>query len=124
MLRHFKKQFVQSIGTPYQDTKHSVPDVSVLIRKVYDKAKELKSHVVTPGRKIAFRAQDILADGAELLRSKGIKSFERRYKKWVCESSMYSYRAHQSASRTDADGGSDGEWSDTLVDVGEMDDGP
>ena len=124
MLRHLKRQFVQSIGTPYQGTKHSVPDVSALIWKIYDKAKELKSRVVTPGQKITFRVQDILADGAELLRSKGIKSFERRYKKWVCESTMYSYRAHQSASRTDADGESDGEGSDTLVDVGEMDDGP
>jgi len=93
MLRHLKKQFNQSIGTPYQGTKHSAPDVSKLIRKVHDKAKELATHLVIPGRKVAFKAQDILQDGAALLRSSGLKRFEKRYKKWVQESTMYSYQS-------------------------------
>jgi hypothetical protein len=92
MLRHLKKQFVQSIGTPYQGTKHSAPDVSKLVQKVFMKAEELTLHVVTPGRKLKFRAKDILAEGAEMLGTSGMKRFEKRYKKWVQESTMYSYQ--------------------------------
>lgn len=122
MLRHLKKQFVRSIGTPYQGTKHSAPDISKLVRKVQDKAEELASHIITPGRKVKFYAQDILADGAELLRSKGMNRFKRRYKKWVRESTMYSYQAYKSMPCANDDGeGSDAEGSGMVVDDGEGD---
>lgn len=90
MLQHLKKQLTQSIGTPYQGMKHSAPDVNKLIYKVFNKAEELISLVLTPGREIIFEAQDILEDGAALLKSSRMRRFKKCYKKWVQDSTRYS----------------------------------
>ena len=46
--------------------------------------------MVTPGQEIIFKAQDILEDGAALLKSSGMRKFGKCYKKQVQDSTRYS----------------------------------
>lgn len=93
LYRCLKTQFTEFVGAPYQGTTHSAPDVSSLIYRVRDKAKELHLHVLIPGRQAesGFRSKDILAEGTHELQKKGMKRFEKRYKIWVRDSTPYAF---------------------------------
>jgi hypothetical protein len=89
ILCPLKTQFSRILSAPWQGTTHTDPDIASLINRVASKARSVDLHLRKPNRETKKRTVDILAKGHDMLQSKVMKAFTKRWEVWIAGTGVF-----------------------------------